>query len=116
VKEIKRIKHENVDIFKGEVVGKIRLKFNMPSDIDSTFKESIRSLLFNDKHISLLMKESSADLIAEVQETIDEEYDFILDNSLIITDKIHQYINKKYDTDMSLEELTKYINEDFKIA
>ena len=62
------------------------------------------------------MKESSADLIAEVQETIDEEYDFILDNSLVITDKIHQYINKKYESDMSLEELTKYITEEFKIA
>lgn len=116
IKEINRIKHENVDIFKGEVHGKIRLKFNIPESIDPAFKENIRSLLFNDKHISLLMKESSAALLAEVQETIDEEYDFILDNSLVITDKIHQYINKKYETDMSLEELTRYITEDFKIA
>lgn len=115
IKEIKRIKDENANIFNGEVVGKIRLKFNIPIDVDPSFKENIRSLLFNDKNISLLMKESSADLIAEVQETIDEEYDFILDNSLIITDKIHQYINKKYDSDMSLEELTKYINEEFKL-
>lgn len=116
IKEIKRIKHENVEIFKGEKFGKIRLKFNIPQDIDTAFKENIRSILFNDKHISLLMKESTADIISEIQETIDEEYDFILDNSLVITDKIHQYINKKYDNDMSLEELTKYITEDFKIA
>jgi hypothetical protein len=116
IKEIKRLKYENVEIFKGERFGKIRLKFNIPQNIDVTFKENIRSILFNDKHISLLMKESSTDIISEIQETIDEEYDFILDNSLVITDKIHQYINKKYDSDMSLEELTKYINEDFKIA
>ena len=115
IKEIKRIKNENVEIFKGDRFGKIRLKFNIPSDCDPTFKENVRNILFNDKHISLLMKESSAELVAEVQEEIDEELDFILDNSLVITDKIHQYINKKYESDMSLEELTKYINEEFKI-
>ena len=83
--------------------------------LPETFKENVRNILFNDKHISLLMKESSSELVAEVQDEIDEELDFILDNSLVITDKIHQYINKKYESDMSLEELTKYINEEFKI-
>lgn len=115
IKEIKRIKHENDEIFKGERFGKVRLKFNIPSTVDPAFKENVRNILFNDKHISLLMKESSAELVAEVQEEIDEELDFILDNSLVITDKIHQYINKKFDSDMSLEELTKYITEEFKI-
>lgn len=115
IKEIKQIKDENNEIFNGNKFGKIRLKFNLPQELDPAFKENLRSILFNDKYISLLLKESTAELLSEVQDTIDEEYDFILDNSMIITDKIHQFISKKYEVNMSLEELSKYINEDFKL-
>lgn len=115
IKEVKKIKEDNKSIFNGETYGKIRLKFNLPPNIDNSFKENLRSILFNDKNISLLLKESSTELLSEIQEDIDTEYEFILDTSMIITDKIHQFINKKYEVDMSLEELSKYINEEFKI-
>jgi len=98
----------------GDIVGKIRLVFKTPSGIDPTFKENLRSLLFHDKYISPLIKETS-ELISEVQDTIDTEYEFVLDNSLSITDKIHRYINKHYECNMSLDDLTKYIHEEFKI-
>ena len=113
IQMIKNIKKENEDIFKGEKVGKIRLIFNL-EDKDDMFKENIRNLLFNDKLISLLINEKT-ELIKEIEDEIEEEYDYILDNSLLITDKIHRYLKQEYDSDMSMKELIKYINEEYNI-
>lgn len=111
---IKQIKSEHADIFSGEHYGRIRLKFNLPHDIDDSFKENLRNILINDKNISILLKESNIDL-DEIKESIETEYDFILDSSLDITDKIHQYIRKKYDVELTMNELIHYIKDDFKI-
>ena len=111
---IKQIKSEHADIFSGERYGRIRLKFNLPHDIDDSFKENLRNILINDKNISILLKESNIDL-DEIKETLETEYDFILDASLDITDKIHQYIQKKYDVELTMDELIHYIKDDFKV-
>lgn len=111
---IKQIKSEHADIFSGERCGRIRLKFNLPHDIDDSFKENLRNILINDKNISILLKESNIDL-DEIKESIETEYDFILDSSLDITDKIHQYIRKKYDVELTMNELIHYIKDDFKL-
>ena len=104
----------NQEIFNGDKVGKLRIVFKLPKDISPSFKESIRSMLFNDSKISPLIKESS-EIISEVQDSLGEEYDFILDTTIGIVDKVHRYINKLYETDLSLAELQEYINNDFKI-
>jgi hypothetical protein len=114
VATIKDIKVEHADIFSGERYGRIRLKFNLPHDIDDSFKENLRNILINDKNISILLKESNIDL-DEIKETLETEYDFILDASLDITDKIHQYIQKKYDVELTMDELIHYIKDDFKV-
>lgn len=114
VATIKDIKIEHADIFSGERYGRIRLKFNLPHDIDDSFKENLRNILINDKNISILLKESNIDL-DEIKESIETEYDFILDSSLDITDKIHQYIQKKYDVGLTMDELIHYIKDDFKV-
>lgn len=114
LREINKIKEENSDIFDGRLSGKIRVIFKTPKDIDSTFKENVRTLLFNDKYISSMIKEPS-EIMSELQETIDEGFDFVLDNSLSITDKIHMYITRQYNSNISLDELTGYINEEFKM-
>ena len=114
INEINRIKLENSTIFNGDQSGKIRIIFNTPSTLDPTFRDNLRSLLFNDKIISPLIRMNSS-FISEVQEEITSEYDFILDSSLPIEDKIHRYMNKQYDDIMSLQDLTKYITEDLKI-
>ena len=49
--------------------------------------------------------------INEVKEDIDDEYDFILDNSLSIQDKIYRYMNKQYDDVMSMELLSSYLKD-----
>lgn len=114
IKEIDRIKSENPNIFSGEQHGKIRIIFKAPENVDPTFKENIKTILFNDKYISPMIKETSTELIEDAKEEVQDEYDFILDNSMAITDKIHRYISKKYDNPMTLEELTMYINDSFK--
>ncbi len=114
VNEINKIKEMNQEIFNGDKVGKLRIVFKLPKDISPSFKESIRSMLFNDSKISPLIKESS-EIISEVQDSLGEEYDFILDTTIGIVDKVHRYINKLYETDLSLAELQEYINNDFKI-
>lgn len=114
IREIDKIKKENSNVFSGDRYGKIRIIFKTPDDIDISFKENIKSILFNDKHISSLIKENNNDLISDIKEDISDEYDFILDNSMNIIDKIHKYINNKYDNPMTLEELSSYINESYK--
>jgi len=114
VKAIQKIKEDHKDIFSGERYGKIRLKFNLPSEVDESFKENLRNILINDKNISLLLKETNIDL-DEIKESIETEYDFILDSSLPIPDKIHQYIQKKYDIELTMDELLHYIKDDLNI-
>lgn len=112
---IKEIKKENKEIFTGEKQGRIRLVFRTPESIDPTFRENLKTLLFNDKYISPLIKEQTAtELNTEVEEEDTDEYDFILDNSLPIIDKIHQYIVKEFDDPMSIETLEKYLRKSLK--
>lgn len=114
VKEINMIKENHIDIFNNEKIGKIRLKFNIPIDVDPSFKENLRNLLFENKSMTYLIKEASLNSIM-VENKIETEYNFILDNSLELEDKIHRFINKNYDIELSLEELTSLINDELKI-
>jgi hypothetical protein len=94
INEIDIIRDRHKEIFNNEAHGKIRLIFNLPDNIDASFKENLRNMLFNDKHISYITRETS-DMMAEIQESIEDEYDFILDPSLPISDKIQRYIYKR---------------------
>jgi DNA repair exonuclease SbcCD nuclease subunit len=115
LKEINKIKSENKDIFNGDHRGKIRIIFKTPENVDTSFRENLKDILFNDKYISPMIKETSNEIVDEVKEDIDDEYDFILDNSLSIEDKIYQYMNKQYGDDvMSMELLTNYLKDAFK--
>ena len=111
LKEIYKIKHENEEVFNGTHQGKIRIIFKTPENIDPSFRENIKDILFNDKHISPLIKETTNEVIEDAKEDVDDEYDFILDNSLSITDKIYRYINKQYDDGISLESLSFYLKD-----
>lgn len=110
LKEIDNIKKENETIFTGEHPGKIRIIFKTPNDVDPSFRENLKDVLFNDKYISPMIKESSNEVIEDAKENIEDEYDFILDNSLSIQDKIYRYMNKQYGDVMSMELLTSYIS------
>jgi hypothetical protein len=114
VSEVNKIKSMHEDIFNGNKIGKIRLKFKFPNNIDASFKENIKSLLIEDKSITCIFNEPSLNAIIKEDE-IETEFDFILDASLCLEDKIHRYINKNYDVDISIEELSSLINEELKI-
>ena len=113
--EIKKIKEENPNVFNGEQNGKIRIIFHTPENVDPSFRENLKSILFNDKLITPLIKEENNEVINDAKESVDEEDGFILDGSLPINDKIYQFIIKQYDDPMTLEELTKYIDNPLEI-
>ena len=57
IREIEKIKQENQDVFNGNQHGKIRIIFNTPENVDISFKENLKNILFNDKYIAPLIKE-----------------------------------------------------------
>lgn len=109
IKEMDKIRRENPDIFDERKHGKIRVVLKTPSNVDPAFKENLREVLFNDKYIVPSIKESNDDLIEEVKEDIDDEWSFIVDQSLPMIDKIQRFIEKQYGTHMSIKKLTKYL-------
>lgn len=114
IKTVNQIKEENKEIFSGEKTGKIRIKITLPENVETDIKETLHDILFSEKNVSLLTKESSSQLVDEVAESLlDDENNsellFILDNSLPIADKIYRYINKEYDEPISIETIEKYI-------
>lgn len=115
VKEINDIKKENEDIFLGNKTGMIRIIFHPDSNADPAFKENVRSMLFKDKFIKPTIKDYNEALIEDVEDDVDDEYSFILSNTIPITDKIYRYINKKYENILTLEDIINYINEPLKI-
>lgn len=112
---INAIKKENEEIFNGEKYGKIRIVFNTPSNTDPTFYDNVKNILSNDKLISPLIKESNQELIEEAKADVDDEYEFVLDNSLNIINKIHMFISKINDNVISLDDLNNYIKNPLEI-
>lgn len=110
--EISKIKEENKELFDGTHKGKIRLSFNTPENLDPTFRENLKNLVFNDPCIATLIKEPNSELIDEIKEDLEDEYDFIIDPSLGIIDKIYRYICMQYEVPpMTMEKLHGYIGK-----
>lgn len=115
VDEINKIKKDNSDIFTGVQTGKIRIKFSVPINADPSFKDNLRNIISKDKFFSINI-EDEIDTIDEDNDNEEpDEYDFVLDSSMDIADKIYSFINKKYDISMSLEDIKRYISEPLKI-
>lgn len=116
VKQINLIKDENKELFDGSKPGKIRIIFHPSESNDPSFKENLRTLLYNDKIISSLIKEENSTIISEAKSEVDDEYAFILDNNMAVDDKIYQYITKLWPDDLfSMEELIHYIHDPLKV-
>ena len=114
IEKIKEIKEENKELFNNEREGKIRMLFKLPSNIDESYRETIRNLLFNDKKIAPLIKENES-IINDSSNEIVQEYEFVLDSSLNIYEKLHKYIDKIHSVDLSVNEIKKYILDDLKL-
>lgn len=86
---INRIKHQHADIISGDKPGKIRFIFNIISD-ELSLKEVIKNCLMNSKHIAYVIKDQS--LTNEILDDVEDEYDYTLDKSLKIEDKVGLFI------------------------
>lgn len=111
INKIKSIKEENKEIFNGEKKGKIRLKFQTPDNLDTKFKETLRSILFDEKFMTSTVKETPTELISEIEEDIEDELDFVIDPSLPILDKIHRLMGIKRSEVMPISKLKKYLQK-----
>lgn len=109
IKTINKIKEENKELFENKNGGKIRLKFQTPPNLDQKFKETLKSILFDEKFITTTIKDTDTELISEIEEDIDDEYDYIIDAKMLIQDKIHVSMNKMYGYEMPMSKLNKYL-------
>jgi hypothetical protein len=108
-KEIDRIKHDHPDVFGEEYAGKIRMRFTVPKDLDPSFRDKLSSMLSNDNRIIPMFMNLNDVLMDEVKEEIGEEYDYIIDPSMPIYDKIHKYISMTTEDPISLATITKHV-------
>ena len=115
IKAIDDIKEQNPEIFRGVHYGKIRLVFHCPASCDIDIKGHLKTLGPHNKEFTTLIEESNDDVMEEVGDDIADEYEFILDNSMKLTDKIHLFITKHYDEPMSLDELIDYISKPLEV-
>ena len=109
MRSINDIKETNSEIFDGVKFGKIRIKMSLTDEADPTFRENIRSLLFSEKSIVPMITEVSQS--DKKEEDVEEEYDYILDKDLNPYDKIHRFITEELKSDLTLDEVKKYIDE-----
>lgn len=110
IKEINKIKEENKNLFNGDDIGKIKIKFKAPLNLDPSFRENLKGLIFENKLIVPIVKETSDELLEEVKDEIEDEWDFVIDPSLPNIDKFYQYMIKTYDNPISMETLKKYLD------
>lgn len=111
LREINKIKADNENIFNEEKTGKIRIIFKPPVGTDISFQENLKGVLFNDKYIAPVIKESNDSLIEDIKDDIDPEWDFVIDSSLQPIDKIHRFMGMQYNNHMSMEKLTNYLED-----
>ena len=116
VSEIEKIRSDNKEIFDGTKTGKIRIIFHTDEKTDPTFYDGLRNITSNDKLIVPLIKEEDHSIIEEAKEEIDDEYAFVLDNSMNISDKIHTFITLRDSTiDLPAKVIDEYINSPLSI-
>lgn len=106
---INQIKSDNADVFNGDKFGKIRLVLNMPMGMDASFKDNLRNILANESQIVSLIKEPNDELLNDIKENLDDEYDWLIDPSLDVVDKLYRYISMNPDNHITLDQLKKYL-------
>lgn len=111
IKELKRMKEENPGIFDGSTPGKIRMVFILPTNINPAFKDNLKDLMLQEKHITTLIKNNNDLILEEVKEEIEDEYDYLLDSKLSIEEKVYRFIHNTTGYSLPLEIIQNYIKE-----
>ena len=114
--EINRIKRLNEDILSDDVVGKIKLNFNVPEDVFTSFRETLRSALVNEKRIIIAIREKNVEEKIE-SENEESTYDYLLDGSLDLPTKIHMFMQQFFGPDniVDANSIKRYITEDLSL-
>lgn len=109
--ELAKLKADNSEIFAGTTTGKVRLKLNLPADVDPSFTEALSGLTGKDKRLTVTAVGKTRSLNDEIADTADIKYAYILDKSLPIADKIYRYISDEYpESDLTAEDVKTMID------
>lgn len=109
INEIRRIKEENADVFSGEKPGKIRMIFRLPDTVETNFKENLQDIMMNEKKIVTLIKGNMDTIMQEVKEEIGDEWDYLMDPNMPITEKIYKWINDTTGYELSMDLVKKHV-------
>lgn len=102
--KINRIKSEHSDMF-SNTDGKIRFVFHSENP---SFYEKVRTSMLNESQIVAKVESPPV----QEPEDIEAGYEFIIDMSLGITDKIQRFIMKKYNRQMDYDLLDSYLHNE----
>lgn len=113
MKELHRIQQENEDILSGETDGRIRLEFHLPEHPFDGFQDAIRGVLLNNKKVKTVWKDSQP-VVEASEDPKDTRFDFIMDPSMDISDKIHAFMDMTMDPEfvVSPEVIRRYITNE----
>lgn len=110
--ELNKIISENKEVIEGTKSGKIKLIFRTPTELDPSFKDNLRNLLSPELPIVTIIKEPNTELIDEIKEDLDDGDEFIIDQSLSVTDKIYRDMCMQNETPpMTFDELKSYLSK-----
>lgn len=110
-KAVNGIKSRHPDIFDGTKRGKIRMMLDAPHPMDVAWKEALRTILKNERHVTFALKEPLPEVTEEIEEKESDEFDFLIDNGLSITEKVYRFIGiKQPDSPMTYKQLQEYID------
>ena len=107
---LNKVQEENQDILSGVVLGKIRLVFIMPKETFPEFKDTLRTLMTNQKQMTYLIKDIG--LIEEIEadnqedESMKEIKSYLLEPKLDISTKINLFMKEFIQSDNVLDKET----------
>lgn len=110
--ELDRIERDNDPVISGKTGGKVRLKLNLPSNLDPSFTEVIGKLTAGEKRLTVTATAKADSFVNEVASEIESKYDFILDKSLPLAEKIRRYVELEFqDTELTAEDIEELVND-----
>lgn len=107
---LNKVQEENQDVLSGVVLGKIRLVFIMPKETFPEFKDTLRTLMTNQKQMTYLIKDIG--LIEEIEaekqedESMKEIKSYLLEPKLDISTKINLFMKEFIQSDNVLDKET----------
>ena len=117
VAALNKVQLENEDILSGTTLGKLRLVFHVPKEAFPEYKETIRTLMTNQRSMTYLIKDTGfleeTEQETEEDEKTKEVLSYLLEPKLDISTKINWFLKEYVQPEQVLDKETiqRYITE-----